>query len=105
MVPVEEQLLFKKLDEQIREQFEKIDFAEEGGIPVEERQDFFNAQKEEIISDFNRHVTYIEFQEFGIQRPPNPEDFAKHYLANGGGKAFRKKWNASKGRLCVLKAA
>ena len=91
----------RKLAEKIREQIKQAHLfnkGKEGEVPREEFDEYLTVQTREILSDFNRHVTYVEFQEFGIERPPFLDDFAEHYIANGGAKAFRKKWNISKGR-------
>ena len=97
-LPLEERKLAEKIRAQIEEQHALCNIREEGEVPKEEFDEFLSSQSREIISDFNRHVTWVEFMEFGIKRPPFLDDFANHYLANGGGKAFREKWNISKGR-------
>lgn len=94
----EERSLAEKIRKQIEEQHALHTAREEGEIPREEFEEYLSTQSREILSDFNTYVTYEEFRKFGVRRPPNPDDFAEHYIANGGAKAFRIKWNASKGR-------
>ncbi|MDP2705248.1 MAG: hypothetical protein U1D31_02810 [Patescibacteria group bacterium] len=102
-LPLEERKLAEKIRAQIEEQHALCNIKEEGEVPKEEFEEFLSSQSREILSDFNKHVTWEEFRNFGVRRPPSLDDFTEHYIANGGAKAFREKWNISKGRKKVEK--